>query len=349
MKVDFSAFELATARPLKTAHGVIASRPAWTVTVRAGDGVGRGEAAPLPAFGTESAEATVAALSAFELTHLPRSLDEVTEALAGLEATPAARCGLECALLELLARGKGVRVAELLAERVAPEVKVGALLDGETAAELARAAERAVADGFSCVKVKVAARPLPVDAQRLHAVRSAIGPRVALRVDANGGWSEGEARTALRGLESLELELCEQPVAAGDVEALRRLRRQVPVRLAADEALLEPGGVARVLVADPEPAAQVLVLKPMALGGVLPALEAARCAAAAGVDVYVTSLIDGPIARAAALHLSAVVPSSGSLAHGLATGGLLKDSGPAALAPERGVIRLPEGPGWGLG
>ncbi len=348
MKVDFSAFELATVRPLVTARGPIASRPAWRVTVRAGEVLGRGEAAPLPAFGTEDAEATVAALARFELMAVPRSLEDVTLALVGLEATPAARCGLECALLELVAQMKGVRVAELLSPRVAPQVRVNALLEADSAAELARAAERAVADGFTCLKVKVAGRPLSVDAQRLHAVRVAVGPSIALRIDANGGWSEGEARTALRGLESLGLELCEQPLPAGDVDGLRRLRRHVPVPVAADEALLERGAIDRLLAVDPEPAAQVLVLKPMALGGVLPALAVGARAAKAGVDVYVTSLIDGPVARAAALHLAAVVPSSGRLAHGVATGALLADAGPAALAPTRGVLRLPEGPGWGL-
>ena len=166
-------------------------------------------------------------------------------------------------------------------------------------------------------------------------------------MDANGGWTETAARTALRGIESLAIELCEQPVAAADVQGLGRIRGMVPCRIAADEALLTSAGIDSVFSADRPPAADVLVLKPMALGGLLPALTLARRAQQAGIGAYVTTLLDGAIARAAAAHLAAAIPQ-GDWASGLATVELFEDSVPDPFTPARGRIRLPPVEGLGL-
>ena len=75
-------------------------------------------------------------------------------------------------------------------------------------------------DGFRCVKVKVG---IGDDAGRLAAVRAAVGPDAAIRVDANGAWTTPEEALAnLRALAPIGLELCEEPVHG--VEALRARR-----------------------------------------------------------------------------------------------------------------------------
>jgi o-succinylbenzoate synthase len=347
MKVGLAPIALTFRRPIRTAHGVLHERSGWLVSVEDGGIQGVGEAAPWAAFGTETPAACLEALTRFELDEVPGSVEAVEGAVAPLKGTPAAQAGVEAALLDQLAHRHGVRVAALLSDSVAEELEVNALIDGGDAAALARDAEAAARLGFRVVKVKVGSFPLSVDAQRLYAVRRAVGPKVALRIDANGAWSESTARSALRGLESLELELCEQPVAAADLEGLRRLRRQVSCRLAADEALAVPERWARLLELDPDAAAAVLVLKPMVLGGLLPALRLARQAERVGCACYVTSLLDGPVARAAASHLAAVLPRSG-LAHGLSTVELFERQEGDPYAPLRGNLRLPSGCGWGL-
>ena len=263
-------------------------------------------------------------------------------------ATPCARFAVECALLEHLARRRNVPVSSLLSAKPRTELTVNALIEGDDAAALAFAAERAAREGFSVVKVKVAARPLAVDAQRLLAVRRAVGPNVKIRVDANGGWTEASARSALRGLEVLNLEVCEQPVAPNEVEGLRRLRYHVPCRIAVDETMLISESFERVLQRDPKAAADVLVLKPAALGGLLPALEFARRGFASGIESFVTTLMDGPLARAAAAQLAAVLPGGDVWAHGLSTFELFKNVANDAYTPVHGKIHLPQTVGWGV-
>ena len=258
MKLTLTPLRLVLRRPLITAHGMISVREGVRVSI---DGQGSGEAMPLSSFGTEPLEDTVAALSGWQSPGALDSIEAIAAATAPLHRTPAARHGLEVALLDRLARLQGVPLCRLLTSSPRRDVRCAALIDAEDAAGLADEAARAIDAGFEVLKIKVAVRPLAIEAQRLLAVRRRVGPRIRLRIDANGGWSESTARTALRGMESLELELCEQPVIARDIEALGRLRGRVPCQIAADEALLSPEGIERLFAKDRKPAADLLVLK----------------------------------------------------------------------------------------
>lgn len=345
MKLELRPVSIRLKRPLATSRGPLSERTGFEVRF-VHDGVaGRGEAYPLQAFGTESLADAESVLRTLEVTPV-EAPDEVAGLLTPLEATPAARFAVESALFEWLAKRRGVPVAVLLGEARA-RVPVNALIDGADCDALVDSARKAVDAGFKTLKLKVAARTVSQDAQRLHAVRLAVGPDVALRIDANGGWTEGVARSALRGLESLGLEVCEQPVAPHDVEGLRRVTELVPVPVAADEALGDRLHRARVLTDDPRPAARVLVLKPAVLGGLLPSLALARTATSLGLGSYVTTTMDGPIARAAAAHLAAVLPPS-SYAHGLSTPELFEGLAPDAFTPVAGAVTVPSVPGWGV-
>jgi L-alanine-DL-glutamate epimerase-like enolase superfamily enzyme len=214
---------------------------------------------------------------------------------------------------------------------------VSALLVAHAMPELAREARRAAEAGFRTVKIKVA---LDDGYARAAVVRDAVGPAVRLRVDANGAWTREQALRMLHALAPLDIELCEQPTAL--LEGLE----DSPVTIAADE----------LLVAAPELAlqrAQAVVLKPMALGGLLPALRWAARARELGRAVVVTTSLDGAIARAGAAHLAAAVLAAGlataPLAAGLATGRLLlEDLCADLLAPRNGVVALRAVPGLGL-
>lgn len=347
MKLEIEPFTLWLRKAIQTARGPMDERVGFKVGFRSDGVLGRGDAMPMASFGTETPEATLAALQRFEIARAPDTVEEIARAIEGLSSTPAARHAAECALLEHLALRRGVLVATLLGPVLRSHFVVNALLEGDDAAGLAASAERAVKAGFRVVKLKVAARPLAVEAQRLLAVRRAVGPDVLIRIDANGGWSEATARSALRGLEAIGLEVCEQPVAPTDVEGLRRLRHLTPCRIAADETMLQANVLPRLLVKDPRAAADVIVLKPAALGGLVRCLELAQQAHDSGVGAYVTTLMDGPIARAAAAHLAAVLPSA-DWAHGLSTVELFQGVQPDPFTPFEGEITLPQATGWGV-
>ncbi len=173
------------------------------------------------------------------------------------------------------------------------------------------AAALAVAGGCSTVKVKVGD---PGDLDRVAAVRAAVGPSVAIRVDANGAWDVDAAVAAIGRMSAYDLELVEQPVAS--IEDLAAVRRRVAVPIAADECLRsvdDARHVRRLAAAD------VVVLKVQPLGGVSAALAVAD---AAGLPALVTSMYETSVGLAAGLALAAALPDL-PYACGLATGWLL--------------------------
>ena len=277
------------------------------------------------------------------------ALDDRLARLPGdTRADRAVRSAIEMAMLDLIGRGSGRPVAEVLgATRGA--VPVNALLTASAGsdrdlAELAAAAESLARGGFRTVKVKRQFdAPDPVATMR--AVRSAVGPDVALRLDLNGDLGEDAALELLPRLAELDLEYVEQPVdPALGAAALARVRRQTGVPIAADESVEDSAAAAALLA---EGAVDVLVLKPTRVGGPRQALAIARTAAAVGVRTTISTFYETGVGLAAALHLAAAIP--GDHAHGLATGALLEDDLVVEpLSVVDGRIDLPAGAGLGV-
>ena len=353
-------FSVDLSSPLRTARAETTEREGFLVGVRLGEGdavadrdahtPGIGEATPLPGW-TEPLAACEAALERAaergwnRASVSDRSGDPIRSVGIDPDEAPAARHGLMLALDDAAARDADRSLAERLADRAGfPEpsdsVPVNATIGDGTAEAAARDANRAVDDGYRCVKLKLGARSLDVDVERARAVRRAVGPAVELRVDANGAWDRETARRALEQLAPLDVAYAEQPLPAGDLDGLARLRAETDVPVALDETLANRS-VGAAIAAD---AADVLVLKPMALGGPDRAVDAAKRAREAGVEPVITTTIDAAVARTAAVHVAGAVPDVAAC--GLATGGLLDDD----LAPDPcpvsdGRLGVPDGPG----
>jgi o-succinylbenzoate synthase len=200
-------------------------------------------------------------------------------------------------------------------------VPVNALVDGPFAVAEVR--------GYPAVKVKVR------DASGISlvaAVRDAVGPQVAVRVDANGAWDVDTAVAMIGRLARYDLEYVEQPVVT--LEDLARVRRRVDVPVAADECIRSRDDAARLCALD---AADVIVLKQQPLGGVRAALEVAE---SAGVPAVVSSMMETSVGIAAGLALAAALPEL-PYACGLATlSALAADVTREPLVPAEGVLRV---------
>ena len=188
-----------------------------------------------------------------------------------------------------------------------------------------RVRELVAASGCRTAKVKVAepGQSLADDIARVEAVRDALGPAGAIRVDANGAWDVDDAVTAIRALDAAAstvggsgLEYVEQPCAS--VAELAAVRRRVDVRIAADESIRLAGDPLEVVRAE---AADVAVLKVAPLGGVRHALLLAE---RLGIPVVVSSAVDTSVGLAAGVALAAALPEL-PFACGLGTATLLTD------------------------
>lgn len=340
--------------PLDTAHGRLTERRGALLVLDAEDGrQGLGEATPIEGFGLESVAVVRDALATLAASAVGRASAELDVILDAAErdaaGAPCARAALDSALHDLASQAAGQPLAAWLAapDGGAPRTRVAlcALVAAPSPEAAAAEAVRHRDAGFRCVKLKLgAAGALAQDLLRVAAVREALGPGCGLRLDANGAWSPEEAARALAALAAFDIELVEQPVAAADVEALAALRAASPIRVAADESAASPAALGQVLA---HRAADVVVLKPAALGGVRAARRLAARARAAGCELFVTTLLDGAVSRAAALALA--VSLLGPLrACGLATGSLLAADLAPAEVPREGALEASVRPGLGV-
>ncbi|MGW3963144.1 o-succinylbenzoate synthase [Amycolatopsis sp. NPDC005003] len=210
--------------------------------------------------------------------------------------------------------------------------------------EPAKAHELVRASGCRTAKVKVADPRVSLadDCARVEAVRDALGPGGAIRVDANTAW---DVDTAVRAIADLDkaaggLEYVEQPCPS--IEDLAAVRRRVDVRIAADESIRRAEDPLKVAVAG---AADIAVLKVAPLGGVRRALEVAE---ACGLPCVVSSAVETSVGLAAGLALAGALPSL-EFACGLGTISLLEgDVCATPLSPVDGylpVLRTAPEPG----
>ncbi|MCF6745611.1 O-succinylbenzoate synthase [Blastococcus sp. KM273128] len=197
----------------------------------------------------------------------------------------------------------------------------------------ARAHAIVAASGCGTAKVKVAepGQTAADDLARVEAVRDALGPGGAIRVDANAAWDVGTAARRIRELDAaVGLEYVEQPCAT--LPELAALRRRIDVRVAVDEGVRRS---ADPLAVDLREAGDVVVLKVQPLGGVRAAL---RVAEAHGLPCVVSSALESSVGIAAGVALAAALPEL-PFACGLATVALFTgDVSSSPLLPVDGAL-----------
>lgn len=222
---------------------------------------------------------------------------------------------------------------EPVRDRVAVNVTVPAI-DPEPAYSLV------AASGCATAKVKVADAPgcLDADRARVAAVRAALGPGGAIRVDANAAWDVETAVTCIEALDDAAggLQYVEQPCAS--VEELAAVRARVRAPIAADESIRRAEDPTRVARAG---AADIAVIKCTPLGGVRRSL---RIAADAGLPCVVSSALETGVGLGAQLALAGALPGL-ELACGLGTLGLFEgDLVAESPRPVDGWLPVPRNP-----
>ncbi len=317
---------------------------------------GFGEVAPLEDWTDETIDDCEEALQNFEPStarcHLGPSKDvdeweEAVHEVFSFHEFSALRFGVEVAILDAVARHERIPLRRLLSTedtQVADEVAVQYTLGVASVDETVDYVEEARDRGFECVKLKVGAGSIDDDVARVAAVRRRC-PHMTIRLDANGAYSLDEARRLLKAIASLEVDLVEQPVAADDVEGLAKLKSLQLVDVAADEGAL-PSGMARQMVRDKS--VDALVLKPTAMGGLLPVLSIIDEAKGRDIRVILSTLIESAVGRRAVAQLAACRPDVPG-PHGLATGGwFVRDVLPEPDRIEDGKLQLADHSGLGV-
>ncbi|HVN78460.1 MAG TPA: enolase C-terminal domain-like protein [Terriglobia bacterium] len=265
-------------------------------------------------------------------------------ALAGF---PFTKAGIDMACWDALAKSCGVSVGTLLGGSVRNSIRSKFSISGVAPHDAATIAKQAWEAGFRKFKVKVGTG-LSHDLDRVATVRESLGDEVSLGVDANGGWSLGEARRALPFLEHMGIAAIEQPLHKANLHETAQLRAHSKIPILLDESVWNARDVAMVARLGAADAVNIYVGK---AGGILGALEAIQVAEALGVGATLGSNQEMGIGHAAILQVL-------SVSNGLdlemyppdAAGPMYytADLVEPAFSIKEGEVSVPTGPGLGV-
>lgn len=289
--------------------------------------IGVGEVSPASRWG-ESVPSVRTQLENVDLKLMSSPFE--LEVLSYLLPAGAARSALDIALHDLAAKLAGISIRQLLG------------LDETTRStcvtipitDAGRMVQRALRySDHPALKMKVG---FDGDVDAVRAVRKVFSG--AIRIDANEGWTTEEAVKRLRQLESLDIELCEQPIPADNLDDLRFVAACTSIPVFADEDVSTAADVVKLAgIVDG------VNLKLRKAGGIREIVKAATVARAHGMGVMIGCDLESGIAATAGAQIAPLFD-------------FVDLDGPMLLATDpypgveyrRGTLELPTGPGLGV-
>ena len=328
----------------RTSRGPINEHNTWFIKVwddKNSGLIGFGECAPFEGISIDHSpdfeQRLYASLRKIEGEIQPNSLDQIANYVNHIdENLPSVRFGLETALRDLFYGGQQ-KIFDSAFYNQQQTIDINGLVwMGEKDVMLERL-ELKVMAGYDCVKLKIGGLEFSDELDIISEARAMIGnDGLCLRVDANGAYSIEEIGYVLNSLAKYHIHSIEQPIKAGQIEAMAKLCANTPVPIALDEELVGIVGVEekRQLLATIKP--QYIVLKPTSLGGFSATAEWIDLAEERNIGWWITSALESNIGLNAICQFTAQYKTT--LPQGLGTGELYENNIPSPLTINNGCI-----------
>lgn len=237
-KITLTHTRVPLVEPFRISSGAVAEKDGIVVRVDTGDLAGYGESSPMSGsfYSSDTPESCWKDLCEQLIPRmLGREFESALEAARFVGTLPGsnfAKVGLETAFWDIAAKGQGKPLCEALGGSVKPVESGLAVGLYDDVADLLRAIERYLRDGYKRVKIKIEPGR---DLDLLRAVRQRFGD-VPLFVDANGAYDLSHL-DLFREMDEFGLMMFEQPFAGGMLAELAELQRVVRTPVCLDESL----------------------------------------------------------------------------------------------------------------
>ena len=340
MKAHYKRYVLKFKRPGGTSRGVLKEKETWFLFLTDGNKTGVGECGLFRGLSADDQPD-------FEdqLKHLCERINQnEMVSVDSLQNFPSIQMGYEMALLSLMSHDP-FELFPSSFTRGSDMIPINGLVWMGDPSFMKAQIDEKIAQGFDCIKLKIGALDFDDEYSLLEEIRKHYGPeQMMLRVDANGAFTPEGVMDKLQSLADLKIHSIEQPIAAGQADAMRELCIISPISIALDEELI---GVIKkedrsALLDKIMP--QYLILKPSLLGGFQSCEEWIALAQERSIGWWVTSALESNVG------LSAIAQWTFSLSvknhQGLGTGSLFTNNFTSPLEVCNGHLNYDPNQNW---
>ncbi len=341
MKARYKPHRLLFKTPSGTSRGVLKTKDSWVLVLEDTNGLGYGECSVIPGLSPDLD---------FDIVHRIELLCDIINTVGPppledpiFSNMPALKFCYEMALRDLekggqrklyetdFLKGEGIRIN-------------GLVWMGEKGYMIDQIKDK-IEQGYTCIKIKVAAIDFQDECAVLEHIRREYGPSdIEIRLDANGGFALDEAEEKLKHLSEYAIHSIEQPIAVQHWEHMSALCEAQIIDIALDEELI---GVATKnkaeMLGSIRP--QYIILKPSLLGGFAKSQEWKDLADTAKIGWWVTSALESNIGLNAIAQWTATLESDRP--QGLGTGQLFTNNVDSPLYIQNGYLFYGDGV-WNL-
>ncbi|MCA9473098.1 MAG: dipeptide epimerase [Nitrospirales bacterium] len=264
---------------------------------------GYGEIAPFPELMGETQESCLTAATGMLGELIGLDVNEyraISDRLAvPLGHHPAIRCGVETAIVDALAREKGIPLWKLWGEASVKVHETDITIPIRNTPETVQAIQQWHRQGFRIFKLKVGAR-LEDDLHTLSVVDT-LSTDISFIIDANQGYTVEEALLIAKKLEGFKsaIRAFEQPVNRHDLDGMSMITANTSIPIAADESVFTLEDAQRVIQ---EKAADIINLK-ITKSGLFSTIDIAALCQANHMPLMIGGMIETRLAMGCSFSL----------------------------------------------
>lgn len=340
MKASYYKYILDFKRPSGTSRGVMNEKETWFIILEQDGKKGIGECGILRGLSIDDRPDYEEKLQ-WTCANIQLGKDQLWEAL--LEY-PSIQFGVEMAFQSLASENPFLLFPSDFTNGKKSMVINGLVWMG-TEGFMKEQIEEKLADGFTCIKLKIGAIDFDVELQLLRFIRQHFSPeQVEIRVDANGAFGLDIALDKLKQLSEFELHSIEQPILKNHTDRMAELCRMSPFPIALDEELIGVFTVAEKedLLVKIKP--QYIILKPSFVGGFRGTQEWISLAEKYKIGWLITSALESNIGLNAIAQWTFL--QHNLLPQGLGTGALYTNNFDCPLAVSEGQLWYEKEVNW---
>lgn len=307
-KIEVGEVRIPLVTPFKTALRTVDCVNDLIVKITAEDGqVGFGEAPPTAVITGDTLGSIRCAIEQFIAPNLIGmdifDIDGIMQKLHScILKNTSAKAAVDMAVYDLYAKALGRPLYQVLGGHKS-NIQTDLTISVNAVDEMVADSIKAVEQGFKILKIKVGKEGLE-DIKRIEAIRKAVGNDIALRIDANQGWTPKEAVKIIGTMEDkgIVMDLVEQPVHAHDFKGMQYVTQHSYTPILADESVFSAEDAIHIIEGG---AADLINIKLMKTGGIYEALKICSIAEIYHVECMIGCMLESKISVSAAAHLAA--------------------------------------------